>query len=207
MSRLIFSIMLAVLPFLHTFAQSSLIEQEAPSTAIESEMNLELRTPQVGPKLHTYIAAYMKHIGENLVREKYRVETMRQREVIIVTVPTDGMFRPNETMLYPSAARILNRFKEFITPDHKFKLIITAHSDDTGSEDYLFDLTEGRINAILDYYEAQGLSLDDIIGYPKADSEPVKPNTSIANRSANRRLEIYIVPNNGLISEARRGRK
>ncbi len=42
-------------------------------------------------------------------------------------------------------------------------------------------------------------------GYPMSDSEPLKdtPNTSYANRRANRRLEIYIVPGPMLIMEAK----
>lgn len=183
------------------------VPSQTPDNEIESEMNLELRTPIVSPKLHDYVVQEIRRIGETLLRRQYNIETMRQREVLIVTIPTDGIFYPNESRLYPAGEQMLAQFKSYSTPDRRFKLVIAVHSDDTGSEEYLFDLTEARINAILDYYDAQGVLLDDIIGFAKGETEPIVSNDSRVNRSKNRRIEIYIVPNDGLINEARQNTK
>jgi outer membrane protein OmpA-like peptidoglycan-associated protein len=127
---------------------------------------------------------------------------MRHGEVVVVTVQTDDLFQPNDTTLTRNATNILSRFKRFLSTDNKFKLILAVHSDDTGSEEYLSDLTENRINAILDYYERENCSIDNIVGFPKGASEPLYDNNSRSNRAANRRLEVYIVPDTPLIEES-----
>ena len=79
------------------------------------------------------------------------------------------------------------------------------HSDDTGSNDYLYGLTEKRIIALYDYFDQHAAQTDMLQGYPMADSDPLKdsPNTSREGRAANRRLEIFIVPGPMLILDAK----
>lgn len=188
-------------------AQSSLIEQQNPRLAAESELDLELRLPLVGPKLQPFVTGYMKQVGEDLIRSHFEdVETMRQREVVIVTIATDPLFYPNESRFYSDNLPQLDYFKRFITDDHRFKLVIVSHTDDTGSDDYLYQLGLDRVNAVIDYFESKGVKADDIAGFTKGGSEPVQPNTSRAGRAENRRIEIYIVPGDGLIAEARKNK-
>lgn len=79
------------------------------------------------------------------------------------------------------------------------------HSDDTGSDNYLYGLTERRILALYGYFDSNAAQTDMLQGYPMADSEPVKdtPNTSYVNRNKNRRLEIFIIPGPLLIMDAK----
>lgn len=206
MKRLLLALALTITAITGTNAQSSLIEQEAASKA-DQEFDDELRSPMVGPKLRTYIRAYMKSIAESLYREGFEVETMREGEVVITVIPTDELFAPNDTVLMPSASRKLEYFKQYATPDDRFKLVVAVHSDDTGSEDYLYDLTEHRTVAVLDYLESLGFNPDNLIGFPKGNSSPVAESTSRANRAKNRRLEIFIVPSQELLAQARQSGK
>lgn len=206
MKRFILSIAAAVAMAAAVSAQSSLIEQEAAENAAQ-EFDNELRSPMVGPKLRSYVRAYMKSIAENLYREGYDVETMREGEVVIAVIPTDELFAPNDTVLMPAANKRLEHFKQYATPDDRFKIVIAVHSDDTGSEEYLYDLTERRTVAVLDYLESVGFNPDNIVGFPKGNSSPVAESTSRANRAKNRRLEIFIVPSQELLAQARQSGK
>jgi len=188
------------------YAQSSLIEQGIEADASQ-EFDNELRSPMVGTKLRPYVRAYMKSIAEDLYRRGYEVETMREGEVVISVIPTDLLFAPNDTVLLPSASSRLEYFRQYATPDDRFKLVIAVHSDDTGSEDYLYSLTERRTVAILDYLESNGFNPDNIIGFPKGNSSPIAESTSRSNRSKNRRLEIFIVPSEELLTQARQSSK
>lgn len=198
----IFSLLLMVAASVTCFAQSSLIEAEKELEAMQ-EFDNELRSPMVGPKLRSFVRTYMKTIAEDLFRQKYDVETMREGEVVIAVIPTDLLFAPNDTSLMPSAPKQLEYFKQFANPDDRFKIVIAVHSDDTGSEDYLYDLTERRTVAILDYLEEIGFNPDSIVGFPKGNSSPIAESTSRANRAKNRRLEIFIVPSEELLTQAR----
>lgn len=202
MRTIILSILIAAGSALGVTAQSSLIEQEQAMEAAQ-EFDNELRSPLVGPKLRPYVRSYMKTIAEDLYRQGYDVETMREGEVAIAVIPTDLLFAPNDTVLLPTASKRLEYFRQFATPDDRFKIVIAVHSDDTGSEEYLYDLTEHRTVAVLDYLESIGYNPDNIIGFPKANSSPIAESTSRANRAKNRRLEIFIVPSQELLAQAR----
>ena len=172
-----------------------------------SELTLDetLMLPDVPAKQKAYIEAYMKREAQALHKLGYKVETTRKGEVIIATVPADELFAPNDTTLLPTADARLKPFLPYFRTHGKFKVILAMHSDDTGSDTYLYNLTEQRIVSLYNYFDTHAAQTDMLQGYPMADSEPVKdtPNTTRKGRRTNRRLEIYIVPGPILIAEAK----
>lgn len=172
-----------------------------------SELTLDetLMIPEVPQKQKDYIKAYMKREAQALQKMGYKVETMRKGEVVIASVPAAELFAPNDTVLLPSAYDKLKPFLPYFRTHGKFKVILAMHSDDTGSDKYLYALTEKRIVALYNYFDTYASQTDMLQGYPMADSEPLldTPNNTMANRSKNRRLEIFMVPGPILISEAK----
>lgn len=172
-----------------------------------SELTLDetLMIPEVPQKQKDYIKAYMKREAQALQKMGYKVETMRKGEVVIASVPAAELFAPNDTVLLPSAFDKLKPFLPYFRTHGKFKVILAMHSDDTGSDDYLYALTEKRILALYNYFDNAASQTDMLQGYPMAGSEPLPhtPNNTMANRNKNRRLEIFIVPGPILISEAK----
>lgn len=172
-----------------------------------SELTLDetLMLPDVPAKQAPYVKDYMRREAQALHKMGYKVETTRHGEVVIASIPADELFAPNATSLLASAPERLKAFLPYFRTHGKFKMILAMHSDDTGSDNYLYSLTEQRILALYGYFDSHAAQTDMLQGYPMADSEPLKdtPNTSYANRHANRRLEIYIVPGPMLIMEAK----
>lgn len=172
-----------------------------------SELTLDetIMLPDVPEKQQDYIRAYMKREAQSLVKLGYTVETTRKGEVLIVTIPASELFAPNDTTLMKTADARLRPILPFFHTHGRFKIILAMHSDDTGSPEYLNELTENRIISLYNYFDTYARQTDMLQGYPMADSEPLPdtPNTSISNRARNRRLEIYIVPGPGLITEAK----
>ena len=172
-----------------------------------SELTLEetLMLPDVPAKQTDYVKAYMTREAQALHKMGYKVETTRKGEVVIASIPADELFAPNATTLLPTAAERLKPFLPYFRTHGKFKVILAMHSDDTGSGDYLYGLTEKRIQALYGYFDSNAAQTDMLQGYPMADSEPLasNPNTSYVNRRANRRLEIYLVPGPMMIMEAK----
>ncbi len=189
------------------------VAQDAGATPVAlqeelAELTMEetLLLPQVPQKQKPYIKEYMLREARALQKLGYTVETMRQGEVVVATVPCGRLFLPNDTTLMPSAGNELKHFLPYFRTPGKFKVILAVHSDDTGSEPYLYSLTEKRVLALYDYFDAHAAQTENLMGYPLGPSEPLKPNTSIASRGANRRVEIFIVPGPVLVSEAKSGR-
>lgn len=167
------------------------------------ELRQELSTPRVPEKQHQPIADSMRKIAERFYRDKFTVETMRGGEIVVVTSAVSDLFAPNDTALCATAGLTLDKFSQYLQPQGMYKLIFAVHSDDTGSDGYLYDLTAARVNAILDYFEGKGIDVSNAIGFPMANIEPLAENDSRANRAKNRRFEVYIIPDEKLIQKAK----
>lgn len=171
----------------------------------EPELTMEqaLEIPAVPAKANAYIRNYMKREALALHKLGYKVETMRKGEIVIVTIPTDKLFGPNSTGLLPTAGNELKNFLPYFRVPDKFKVVLAMHTDDSGSDNYLTTLCEERIVALYDYFDTNATNTDTLIGYPIAGADPLEENNTRAHRAANRRLEIYILPGEKLISEAK----
>lgn len=161
-----------------------------------------LSFPAVPDKQHKYISDYMLREAQAIVKQGYKVETERQGEIIVVTIPASSLFMPNSTQLEISGQKLLDPFMAYLKTEGRFKIILAMHSDDTGSASYLEKLTGDRLKAVMGYFEKHSEHHEQIAGYALADKEPVRPNSNIANRAQNRRLEIYIVPDQELLRQA-----
>lgn len=168
-------------------------------TATKAE---NLSFPAVPEKQHKFISDYMLREAQAIVKQGYKVETERHGEVIVVTIPVSSLFMPNSTELEISGHKLLDPFTAYLKTEGRFKVLVAMHSDDTGSPSYLEKLTSERLKAIMSYLEKHSEHPEQVAGYALSDKEPVRPNSNIANRAQNRRLEIYIVPDEELIKQA-----
>lgn len=134
-------------------------------------------------------------------REKgFRVESTRNKEVLLVTIPASALFAPNSKELLPQAGeKILSHFKIFLKDPDVYRVLLVMHTDNTGSELYREVLTEDRVDAVFDWFENQGCDTSFLFPYAMADYIPVLPNDSQENRNKNRRLEIYLMPGGKMV--------
>lgn len=171
-----------------------------------AQLKEDINTPAISNKLKEPISTYMLAQARRLKNAGFKVETMRKGEVIVVTMSTDKMFAPNDTVLFQNIEVRLKRFLPYLKTPGMFKIILAAHSDDTGSDVYQLHLTEARIMALYDFFDMHGADTSGIIGYPLGSAKPMVPNDTRKNRSINRRIEIYIIPDSGIISLAEQKR-
>lgn len=167
-----------------------------------ADISLEdnLKTPVVPEKNKAQVQAYMRKEAENLVKAGYRVETMRKGQIVIVTIPTDPLFPPNDSTLNIVAAnKLLKPLAAYLRVKGRYKVLMAVHTDDTGSPAYTERLAESRVHAVYDYLDKIAGDNYDITAYPVGQAMPETPNTSRAAREKNRRIEFYIVPDKELI--------
>lgn len=171
------------------------------------DMSLEenLKVPAVGKAEHAAVKAYMNRIGHNLAQKNYIVDLMRDDEVVLVTIPTDDLFAPNDTLLSQTAAAKLRPIISHITDPMMFKVVYAVHTDNTGSPTYNLWLSHERNTSIYDWF-LNNVSEDlIIIPYELGDTDPLVSNDSRKGRRENRRLEIFLIPGPKLISMAQKG--
>lgn len=172
----------------------------------ELSLTDNLKIPKLGSQKSTIRKYQLKQAKKLLAAGQETVETMRNGEVVIVTVDTDNLFYPNETTLKPNAGKYLSPFVKFLTVADFYRMMLVVHSDNTGSESYTDELTNRRAVAILEWFKAHATCSDYVIPFGMGSSEPLYLNNSMENREKNRRLEIFLVPGKKMISEASDGR-
>lgn len=134
------------------------------------------------------------------------VETFRNKEVLLITIPASRLFTPNETTLRPGAAALLNPIKRYLKEPDMYRVLMVMHTDNTGSEAYRERLTEERSKAVADWYSDQGADTTYLFPYAFSDDMPLVENNSMSNRERNRRLEVYLVPGKKMLEQAKKGR-
>lgn len=122
------------------------------------------------------------------------VKTMRNKEVIHITILASELFVPNETTLTKTSEKYLNELLPFLRFNDYYHMLIVVHSDNTGDEEYCFALTSDRSIAIVDWFEDNGGYVDYVIPYAAGSVEPREKNNTIEGRNKNRRVEFFIIP-------------
>ncbi len=134
------------------------------------------------------------------------VETFRNKEVLLVTIPASQLFMPNETTLRPSASALLNPIKRYLKDPDMYRVLMVMHTDNTGSEAYRDNITELRAEAVFDWFSNQHVNTKYLFPYAYGDEMPLVENNTMGNRSKNRRLEIYLMPGRKMLEQAKKGR-
>lgn len=134
------------------------------------------------------------------------VETYRNKEVLLITIPASRLFAPNEVEVRKEAASLLAPLKRYLKDPDMYRVLLVMHTDNTGSEKYREDLTENRSQAIFDWFLKEGCDTRYLFSYAYGDDMPLVENNSMTNRERNRRLEVYLVPGKKMHDQAKKGR-
>lgn len=138
-----------------------------------------------------------------LQKSKQHVEMTRNGEVIIITIPASQLFSPNDTVLSDIGSKTLRPFLKYLETPGMYKMLLVMHHDNTGSDRYTLNLTRARVNAVYDWID-ENASTEYVVPYALGATEPLVENNSVANRKFNRRLEIYLVPEQAMIQAAKK---
>ncbi|MCM1138523.1 MAG: OmpA family protein [Muribaculum sp.] len=171
---------------------------------MDMELNDNILTPSVEKNEHPAVKNYMNRMAQELAR-RYTVDLMRNDEVILVTIPTDELFLPNDTLLSTSAPTRLTPLMNMLKDPEMYKVVYSIHTDNTGSPQYNLYLSHERNNSLYDWM-LNHISEDLIvIPYEFGDTEPIAPNNTTEGRAENRRIEFYLIPGPKLITLAHKG--
>lgn len=172
---------------------------------MDMELEDNLKTPEVGKSGHDAVKAYMTRLGKDLAKKNYIVDLMRNDEVVLVTIPCDDLFLPNDTLLSPNAPAKFAPIIALLTDPYMFKVVYAVHTDNTGSPTYNMRLSHERNNSIYDWILGKISEDQIVIPYEYGESDPLVPNDSREGRKENRRVEIFLIPGPKIISSAQKG--
>ncbi len=174
----------------------------------EMDFDQNLNTPALtSARERTAIKKYMGKVAQKFIDKNYTVETDRNGEVVVIVLPTDDLFLPNDTLLWDrGVSKMAPIIEELKHNPGMYKLVMALHTDDTGSEIYKQWLSRQRIVSVFDWFDENVPEDQVMIPFDFADADPSMPNTTRAGRAANRRLELFLIPGPEMILRARKNK-
>ena len=174
----------------------------------ELSIDENISTPQLGKqiiKVQEFQLEQKNKLNDlKLKGYPYTIEMLRNNEVISITIEARHLFKANDTILCENGKEKLKPILNYITKDNLYKIVLAMHSDNTGNNTYCTNLTTKRVNSIYDWINEVSSS-DRVVPYALGSSDPIINNNSILNRDKNRRLVIYLIPDQGMINIAKKG--
>lgn len=172
----------------------------------ELSLDDNLEYPEIDNDKHSdRIQDYQYNVAVSLKKNNYDVELMRDDEVIVVTLPASQLFNANDTVLTSLGQTLLKPFVKYLKTPGMYKMLLVMHSDNTGSNEYTLKLTRERVNAVFDWFD-ENASVDYVVPYALGATDPIVDNNSMTSRKRNRRLEIYLVPEELMLQQAKKGK-
>ncbi len=172
----------------------------------ELTLDDNLAIPKVdNKKAAQNVAEFQYNVAVRLKKHNLDVETMRDNQVIVITIPASTLFAPNDTTLTGSGKTFMKPLLPFLKTPGLYKMLLVMHSDDTGNSEYNLDLTRSRVNAVFDWID-ESASVDFVVPYALGESDPIVENDSMEKRKRNRRLEIFLVPEEAMVELAKKGK-
>ncbi len=178
-------------------------EPDDEADVLELSLDDNIATPEVPKRAKTYIRTAMDQLRRLLIKKGYTVESLRDGEVLEVTISCADLFGPGAVELKAGGRERLKELGTTAVTSERYKVAVAVHADDTGDEQYADSITAARANAIDDYFwQLAGQKDTNVVPYGIGRDEPRVPNDSRANRNINRRVEIFIIPDKGLLEMA-----
>lgn len=176
------------------------------------DMDLEpnLATPVVPDAEKAAIRTYIETVARKMDNKYYTTELMREGEVMVMTLASDKVFLPNDTLLADHSERYFKPLFRLMKDPMMYKVIVVVHTDATGSPAYREQLACSRLESIyefiLDEIDQGHISPDQIIiPIPMGSDDPIEDNSTRRGRALNRRIEFYFVPGPKIIEAAHNG--
>jgi outer membrane protein OmpA-like peptidoglycan-associated protein len=122
------------------------------------------------------------------------VNVTREGDNLVLDMPSEVTFGVDSTNIDAGFRNTLDQVASTLTQYEKTYVDVMGHTDSTGSDAYNQTLSERRASAVADYLSIRGVQSARLATRGYGESQPKASNLDPAGRSANRRVEIRLVP-------------
>lgn len=102
-------------------------------------------------------------------------------------------FETGKDVIRPESYAILNEVAKIMVNNPNYKLQINGHTDNVGKPEANQSLSERRAAAVKQYLVNVGISESRLTAAGFGQDRPVAPNTTVANKALNRRVEFIVL--------------
>lgn len=140
---------------------------------------------------------YYMDAQEAKLRKQLRgsgVSIQRDGDKINLIMPGNITFATNSANINSNFISVLNSVVLVLEEYNKTLVVVSGHTDSSGSEQHNQKLSEERASSVATYLREQKIMNDrlEIIGF--GESQPVADNQTAEGRELNRRVEITLLP-------------
>jgi outer membrane protein OmpA-like peptidoglycan-associated protein len=122
------------------------------------------------------------------------INVIRDGDNLVLDMPSEITFGVDSANIDAGFRNTLNQVASTVTQYEKTYVDVLGHTDSTGSDAYNQALSERRASAVADYLSSRGVQSARLATRGYGESQPKTSNLDAAGRSANRRVEIRLVP-------------
>lgn len=134
---------------------------------------------------------------ESALRERLQgtgVQIQRIGDTIKLIMPGDITFDIDKAHLKPHFLPVLNSVALVLKKFNNNYVKVAGYTSNTGSAAHNLSLSQRRAASVRNYLYEQGVEAKRLVNIGYGEQHPIASNKTAAGRSANRRVEINIVP-------------
>jgi len=131
-----------------------------------------------------------------------KVETIKDGEGLKVTFESGILFETNSSTLNASSQGDLQKFAQTLINNAETNLVVSGHTDNTGSDAINDPLSEKRALSVAKFLRSKGVAGSRMTTVGNGSNQPVASNSTSEGRAQNRRVEIVIVANEKMVKDA-----
>jgi outer membrane protein OmpA-like peptidoglycan-associated protein len=140
---------------------------------------------------------YYMDVQEAKLRQRLEgtgVSVTRMGDNITLNMPSNITFALNSADLNAQFFSALDGVSMVLKEYDKTLIEVAGHTDSSGSDQYNQALSERRAQAVAGYLSSHGVKTQRLMTIGAGEGHPVASNDTEQGRSANRRVELTIVP-------------
>ena len=134
-----------------------------------------------------------------------KVESANDGQAIRVTFDSGILFASGKSDLSAASKNSLTQFANSLKTHPDTYVEIYGHTDSQGGDKVNVPLSQQRANSVEKFLESQGVSAFRMASAGVGSSQPVAIEDARGVQALNRRVEVYILPNEKMIQEAEAG--
>lgn len=122
------------------------------------------------------------------------INVIRDGDNLVLDMPSEVTFGIDSANIDPGFRNTLDQVASTLVQYEKTYVDVLGHTDATGSDAYNQSLSERRASSVANYLSSRGVQSARLATRGYGESQPKASNLDAAGRSANRRVEIRLVP-------------
>jgi outer membrane protein OmpA-like peptidoglycan-associated protein len=169
-------------------AQQQIRQEEAARERISSELSMSEEAIQKQREAQEKVKMVQKLFP---VSEEAKITLDPANNITIVLRGLN--FETGRSSIKPEHYALLGNVKQALEMFPDRKVIISGHTDFTGSSEFNKKLSLERAKSVMEYLKSVGINANQIEAVGLGEANPIAPNVTPAGRRMNRRIEVTIL--------------